>query len=408
MTNSRERAFLSSSVPLAALAALIAGCSESSPADPIPPPSVQTATVTGFIYIRDEVVETPLAGATVTIRSVSATSAQNGRFEMANVPVGLTSASVTAAGFDPAQQGLSVQAGTNTITMSLLPVNTMYEAGQFLVYVPSGVSTVRGVFFFLIGGNTDSRPFLRDDLTALTGTELSEAQNYRRRMMALARAHGLALIGAPVNSSSPAAILGALVSVSEKGRPELAHAPLMFHGNSGGVCPAYDFTVKHPDRVIGFIIAKAAACLSTDASPARGVPGYFIFGELDTVLPTAGAYMTALFAQHRANGALWALAVERGAGHEHVGDHNLLFNWMGDVITRRLPATITPGAPVQLRPVVSATGWLGDGSSSVIAEFGCYNGDKLSASWLPSEGAARNWQTMVSRGSVNTITPCGL
>jgi hypothetical protein len=180
----------------------------------------------------------------------------------------------------------------------------------------------------------------------------------------------------------------------------------MFHGNSGGVCPAYDFIVRHPDRVIGFIIAKATACLSADASSAIGVPGYFIFGELDTVLPAAGAYMTDRFAQHRASGAVWALAVERGAGHDHVADHSLLFNWMDEVVRRRLPATITPGTAVQLRAIPAGSGWLGDRSSLAIAEDACYTGDKLIASWLPSEQTARDWQAMVSARTKTTVIAC--
>jgi hypothetical protein len=192
----------------------------------------------------------------------------------------------------------------------------------------------------------------------------------------------------------------------QSARPELAHAPLLFHGNSGGSCATYDFTVQRPERVIGFIIAKASNCLFLDASPAIGVPGYLIFGELDPVLPAAASQMTALFERHRANGAVWALAVEPGAGHDHVEDRELLFNWMGEVITRRLPATTTPGTPVQLRPIAAASGWLGNRTSRVIAEHGCYTEDKLTASWLPSEQTARNWQAMVSSRSVTTVLAC--
>jgi hypothetical protein len=350
-------------------------------------------------------------GAIVTVGSASVTSAQDGRFLLASVPTGVAVVRVTAPGFDPAQQSVVIQPGANLLSMSLWREKTMFEADGFLVYIPSGVTTIRGVFFFMIGLDVDNRLFVNDDYnrSVMSAQQQLSAEDYRRRVMVLARTHGLALIGAvsSFNSPTPPRIVQVLEVISDQSaRPELAHAPLLFHGNSGGSCATYDFTVQRPERVIGFIIAKASNCLFLDASPAIGVPGYLIFGELDPVLPAAASQMTALFERHRANGAVWALAVEPGAGHDHVEDRELLFNWMGEVITRRLPATTTPGTPVQLRPIAAASGWLGNRTSRVIAEHGCYTEDKLTASWLPSEQTARNWQAMVSSRSVTTVLAC--
>jgi pimeloyl-ACP methyl ester carboxylesterase len=371
---------------------------------------VQPASLSGVIRVRDEGPQT-VSGATITVGTLTATSAQDGRFVLPALPTGSVVVRVTAPGFDPAQHTLVIQSGGNSVDISLWRANSMYETSDMVVYVPSGVTTVRGVFFLMIGLNVDNRHFVRGDLTQypMSPAQTEAAQDYRRRLMTLARAHGLALMGSISNFTAPlpVSILQTLNDLSARGRPELADAPLMFHGNSGGACASYDFTVLHPDRVIGFIIAKAAACLGLDAAPAIAVPGYFIFGEADNVLPAAAAQMTSLFQQHRSNGAVWALAVEPGAGHDLVADHNLLFNWMEEVLTRRLPATTTPGTPVQLRVLDAGSGWLGDWTSRAIAASACYRGDKLSASWLPSEQTARDWQAMVSSGSVKTITACG-
>ena len=374
-----------------------------------PPPPVQPASLSGVLRIRDEGGST-VSGATITVGTVSATSGQDGRFVLAALSTGSALVRVTAPGFNPVQQSVLLQSGGNTLDMSLWRANSLYETSDMVVYVPFGVTTVRGVFFLMIGLNVDNRHFVRGDLTQypLNPAQAEEAQDYRRRLLTLARTHGLALMGSISNFTAPvpASILQTLNDVSTSGRPELAHAPLLLHGNSGGACASYDFTVQHPDRVIGFIIAKAAACLGQDAAPAIGVPGYFIFGEVDVVLPAAAAQMTALFQQHRANGAVWALAVEPGAGHDLVADHDLLFNWMAEVIARRLPATTTPGTPVQLSALDAGSGWLGDRISRAIAADACYSGNKLAASWLPSEQTARNWQAMVSSRSVTTITAC--
>ena len=397
---------------------LLAGCGGGSggavtdpPSPPPPPPPVQPASLSGVIRIRDEGGQT-VAGATITVGALSATSAQDGRFVLPALSTGSALVRVTAPGFNPVQQSVLIQSGANSLDISLWRANAMYETSDILVYVPTGVTTVRGVFFLMIGLNADTRQFIRDDLGQypLSPAQIFAIQDYRRRLLTLARAHGLALIGSITNftAPSPDAILNALeVLSSTSGRPELAHAPLMFHGNSGGTCASYDFTVQHPERVIGFIIAKAAPCLGQDAAPAIGVPGYFIFGEVDLVFPAAATQMTALFQQHRANGAVWALAVEPGAGHDLVADHNLLFTWMEEVLTRRLPATNPPGTPVQLRAIDAESGWLGNRTTRAIAAHGCYSDDKLTASWLPSEQTARDWQTMVSSGTVKTITTCG-
>ena len=371
---------------------------------------MQPASLSGVIRIRDEGGLT-VSGATITIGTLSATSAQDGRFVLSGLSTGSALVRVTAPGFNPVQQSVVIQSGGNSLDIPLWRANSMYETSDMVVYVPSGVTTVRGAFFLMIGLNVDNRIFVRGDLSQypMSPAQAEAAQDYRRRLLTLARAHGLALMGSVSNFTAPlpASILQTLNDVSTSGRPELAHAPLLLHGNSGGACASYDFTVQHPDRVIGFIIAKAAACLGQDAAPAIGVPGYFIFGEVDVVLPAAAAQMTALFQQHRTNGAAWALAVEPGAGHDLVADHNLLFNWMEEVLTRRLPATTTPGTPVQLRALDAASGWLGNRTTRAIAADACYSGDKLAASWLPSEQTARDWQAMVSSGSVTTITACG-
>lgn len=376
---------------------------------PPPPPPVQPATLSGVIRIRDEGGQT-VSGATITVGTLSATSGQDGRFVLPALSTGSALVRVTAPGFNPVQQSVVIQSGGNSLDISLWRANSMYETNDMVVYVPSGVTTIRGVFSLMIGLNVDNRIFVRGDLAQypMTPAQAEAAQDYRRRLLILARAHGLALLGSISNFTAPlpASILQTLNDVSTSGRPELAYAPLLLHGNSGGACASYDFTVQHPDRVIGFIIAKAAACLGQDAAPAIGVPGYFIFGEVDVVLPAAAAQMTALFQQHRSSGAVWALAVEPGAGHDLVADHDLLFNWMEEVLTRRLPATSPPGTPVQLRVLDPASGWLGNRTTRAIAADACYSGDKLAASWLPSEQTARNWQAMVSSRSVTTVTAC--
>jgi hypothetical protein len=91
-------------------------------------------------------------------------------------------------------------------------------------------------------------------------------------------------------------------------------------------------------------------------------------------------------------------------GHVWVADHGLIFTWASAVLAQRLPPTVTPGAPVALRPVIESSGWLGNRTSFSVAGYRCFSGDKGTATWLPSERTARDWQSMM--GSATTVLVC--
>ena len=372
---------------------------------PPPPPAVLSGTV------LDESTGSFVAGAVIAVGSLTATSGQNGQFQLENAPVGAALVRVTAAGFDPFTKNILIKSGTNPLVASLIRVNTVYETDGFLFYLPSGISVFRGVFLVLYG-SSDTRPMILGDLAFYQDLPIyGNVTGFRQRMMALARAHGLAIMGASFTSSDDNLgtydrILSALVSISvASGRAALATAPLLIYGYSREACFGYDMSVLHPDRTIGFIVSKGA-CTSPYGSPGISVPGYFFVAETDPVVPTSRAIITQQFEQNRAKGAVWSLAIEPGGSHEATADQALLFNWMPDVITRRLPATTTPGTAVTLVPVDAASGWLGNRTSFAIAPDRCYGSDKLKASWLPSEQTARDWQAMVSSRSTTTVIPC--
>jgi hypothetical protein len=178
---------------------------------------------------------------------------------------------------------------------------------------------------------------------------------------------------------------------------------VLFEGYSNGACIAYGFSRLHGERVIGFLAEKA--CTSVNQLPigllARSVPAYFVIGEHD--LQNRITNTTALFESNRSQGAPWALAVEVETGHQRSLDFDLIYNWLDAVLALRLPETNTP----TLRPIDQTSGWLGDRDTFNIAEYSCFDGDKLEASWLPSETTAHNWQLMASAGNVTTVIPCG-
>ena len=381
----------------------------SPPAPPVPP---ALAALHGVV--REDFSGDSVPGATITVGSNSVTAGPDGRFQINGVPVGTPVVTVTAAGFTPYSQNVPTTAPASFVTITVMRADAMFEDGGVLLYLPPGPATIRGIFLHLYGNTNDSRPLLRGQLSFYQGNFagfVGDVTSYRRGMLAFARANGLALMGAAVTSvdqrpDTYVKMLEALTSISvQSGRPELAHVPIVVHGMSLGGCIAYEMAVHHPDRVIGFIAAKSP-CLALDGAPARSVPGYLILGGADP-FPGIAEHIAKTYEQNRTKGAVWAFGIERDGGHTMVANHALLFNWMTDVVNRRLPAVIIPGAPVVLLAVDAATGWLGDQSAFAIAAYRCYGGNASSASWLPSERSAREWQEMISRGATTTVTTCG-
>ena len=382
---------------------------------PIVPPPDSQSTLSGVV--REQGTETPLPDITVALNSLQTTTDQNGRFTFQELPVGLRTLQVSTTGFDAYTKQIVVEAGDNSLDISLVRT-TYYEfssgdSDHFGIYLPPGVSTYRGVIFLGPPSSHDSRGFANGTPLVSPYPELIEfVAAERQRSLPLAEKYGLALMGAQVRSvNEQFRLLSALEHFAEEsGHPELAQAPLLMMGFSLGACYAYEFTLNNSDRVIGFISHKSATsrCHSQqDAGLARLVPGYLFIGEEDTEELGNRDTITRLFEENRSQGALWALAIEPGAGRTPVRDQTLLFNWMDTVLEARLPETVSPGAPVALNALDETSGWLGHPQSFSIARYGCYKEERLQASWLPSMQAAQDWQAFVSSASVTAVTTCG-
>lgn len=417
--NPLERQGRAKATRLLLVATMIMGCACGggevlTPPPPPPPPPSAPPSVSLSGTVIEERNGQAVSGARIAVAGVTATTGTTGQFTIPGLATGFVTITVTAPGFDPLSKGISLDAGVNTVAFTLMPVNTLYSLGAFDVYIPSEVSSVRGVFFVLFGGTGDSRPMIRRDFDFYrTGSVPPEfaagLPGYRNSLMAFARAQGFAVMGTTTPPGGPdglhAEIRQALVEVSSSsGHPELAHASLLLQGHSRGGCMAYQVAGQDPERVIGVIpMAPQGVLPCLNGLLPASVPTYFILGELD--IPSFNTAATNEFEQKRGGGAIWALAIERGVGHAWTTNYALVFNWSAAVAARRLPQTIPPGAPVTLLQVSPATGWLGDRISGSVTGYPCFTGDQVKASWLPSEQTARDWQ-LVASGSAPTLTVC--
>ena len=201
----------------------------------------------------------------------------------------------------------------------------------------------------------------------------------------------MALIGTTTLEDNPASHETLLLALSELGtqseHPELANIPIFFVGHSMGGCTAYGFSRIHGARVAGFFTMKGGCHSPAPAAAAAGVPGHFLIGQVDA--PHRSENITGVFEAGRFVGAPWAISIDPFQ-HGPIMDFDLLFDWIDAVLAARLP--LTPGAP--LRAVTETDGWLGDRSSGEISPYACFSSTRSSASWLPSEETARDWQRM--------------
>ena len=378
----------------------VAACGGSDPGGPAGP----TAAVSGVVKTAAGAF---VEGASVKIGSASATTGEDGRFELQNVPVGSATITATAPDFEPRSESVSLIAGTNVHDVVL--TQTTFAHQDFVAYLPAGKAEYKVAIVFLpgpqdpsTGDPLDSRGLVRGASGALCSIWCLATDRTEVRSRALALAGGnVALVGMTTLVDEPASYEALLSALSELGtqslHPELANIPLILIGHSMGGCTAYGFSRVHAARVAGFMTMKGACHTTGDPAAATSVPGYFLIGGTDA--PERKANLTAVFDAGRAASAPWAVSVD-ASGHDPIADLGLMFDWINAVLAGRLPATA--GAPLRAMP--QSAGWLANQSSRVISTYACYSGAHSGASWLPSLQTALKWQGMA--GGTGVTASC--
>ena len=386
---------------------LVAACGEK---DPGGLPVTATATVSGVV--KAATGGAVIAGATVKIGNVTATTDANGHFEIQNLPVGNATIVTSAPGFQARTESVTLSAGTNPHDVALTQQTTSqttFTHQNMVAYLPPGVAEYKAAIVFLpglrdpaTGNDLDSRALVRgtSELQCSIWCLPQERAAVRSRALQLAGGN-VALIGTTTLVDSPTSYQTLLLALTEFGtqslHPELANIPIFFVGHSMGGCTAYGFSRIHGARVAGFMTMKGGCHSPAPPAAAVNVPGYFLIGDLDAEYRRDN--ITAAFEAGRAAGAPWAISIDP-LHHNPIMDFDMLFDWAEAVLTARLPATA--GAP--LRSVTETAGWLGNRSNGAIATYACYSSTRSSASWLPSQTTALNWQRMA--GGAGVVSGC--
>ncbi len=256
------------------------------------------------------------------------------------------------------------------------------EVTQFRIWLPAGLTKVRGMIALVPGSNGDGRGQVNDAGWQALATEL-----------------GFGLIGCFLKSSEGAsycyaqngsgeALLDALDEFAKtEGYPEVAEVPLLLWGHSAGGQFNYNFACWKPERTLAFVVNKGGYYYDTPAKPqVRKIPGMLFLGTKDT--PERVANITALFEEYRSRGALWALCRELGEGHGVGESQKVAQEFFRAVVAGMLPEN----SLADVQEFKEEEGWLGDLDTLEIAEANKFTGASRKAAWLPSESVAKAWK----------------
>jgi len=266
--------------------------------------------------------------------------------------------------------------------------------GAFAFYLPPEAASVRGVLLAL--GGPDTRGFPADSSFGAPIPELEASLRLLgQEMRTLGGEFGLALMGTslrgqeelPNNPQSDEMLLAALADAAEQcHHPELARAPLLLYGISGGAPQAAGFAARNPGRTAALLLKVPAPPERLTGADALVVPTLVILAERDGTVDNDA--VVAVFEANRRAGALWALAVEPRVQHHSLtpAHRALTVGWLRAAAELRLANS----ADQPLRAVAEPSGWLGHPGVG-IANWGDYPRDRTLASWFPSQATAEAW-----------------
>lgn len=314
-------------------------------------------------------------------------------------------------------------------------VSVPTESGNTLtmrMWVPDGVTKLRGIIVACHPSGTGPPPAFQQDYRPLANTTTYWSETVTTEwdcairtdlaLQLVARRHAFAFVGLYFSGQKPGgagpgqvAMMPANVAGLEAGiskcattfnHPELATAPIITFGFSGGSGFSAYYAAYNPSRCIAFGHNKGGSIADYDPvtmEAAEQVPAMLSYGEADT--QTRIDSIKSTFAYHRAKGALWSLIPDYGLVHEAQGYGRFLAAAFFDhVIEMRLPRNWVPGTAPTLRPFAEDTGWLGDNTTwesgaSTIVSYAASNADlptKRTMSWMPDRYMAEAWRAVTT------------
>ena len=273
---------------------------------------------------------------------------------------------------------------------------TFADHAEYGVYVPSTADKIHGVMVFQHGCSQE---------------EFGLSRHCDVQYQALARKWDLAIIEStiyglcdywayPENGSYKTLMMALTKAGNATGHSELAQAPFLLWGHSGGGLWVLAMLNQHPERIIAAVCYSAAWDPQWDYLPAAyDVPILFRHagpGEGADNIPATARHS---FAKLRTGDAPASIAYTRGQGHNHSYLRTMSIPFWDAALKQR----IAPDGSLQ--PLDRQQTWLGDTVTFEIFREADYTGDKSALCRLPDKSSAEAWSEYASRGIVTDKTP---
>jgi hypothetical protein len=272
--------------------------------------------------------------------------------------------------------------------------NELFDTADFTIYISDDIDTIKGIYMYMHGFGGDSRSVVYDEYMI----ELSDSANFALMGVRLDNMH--------MDSGIGNSLLDAKHSFAEQSNhPELVYSPFFFEGYSWGGQWSYHYAKWRPNDVLAFITMKGGYHDTTYAGNAINIPAYLFIGEND--LDYRIENLTNIFLNHRQDGALWALAMERGTGHSQVQDRILIDRFFFDIISARIPNSYDINHAVPLIQIEENDGWVGNRDNYLVYNYECLENTN-NMSWLLNVHNAINWQNFVSNNEVSQLNDCNI
>ena len=275
---------------------------------------------------------------------------------------------------------------------------TFADFAEYGLWVPGGSSPLAGVLVLQHG---------------CTMEQFGISKPYDLQYQAFARKWNLAVLETalhgdcqiwqhPESGSAPAMMKVLAQASGALCRPELADAPWLIWGHSGGGHWTLAMLRDYPERILAAVCYSAAWDPQWDYSAATADVPVLLRHAGPEDAPFAACEATAkhTFAKLREMDAPAAIVFNKGENHNYSQLRHMMIPFFESAMRARLPKR-SGGAMGRVAP---GKAWLGDTLSLEIFPESGFKGDKSALCRFPDKGAAQAWKEYASTNDVTDRT----
>lgn len=293
---------------------------------------------------------------------------------------------------------------TNGTIYSITQKSSSYtfDSARYTIFIPDNITSLRAVYIHQHGCIMEGRgastaydlqyqAFSKKWKLAVVGTDLYSAK-------------GNCHDWRNAESGSAEALIKSLKAIGKiAGHPELADAPWLLWGHSGGGYWTLSMLRNYPERIVSIFGYSPAFEPGEYPTAALKVP---VMMRHAGAVGDACCWQTSIreFNKLRSAGGYASIAYTPYQHHNYSYVRYMAIPFFEAVMKQRLPDGTKAGYSA-MRDMDPARAWLGDTVSYNIYKAAAYPEKKLSAAWFPDSLTAAKWREYVITGTVIDRTP---